>query len=330
VEDAVVLNLIATSLLASILSAGQPATQPERAAGELGVMTFNIRYGTADDGDDRWSKRCELVFDVIRRQRPDVIGLQEALRFQLDEIRAALPGYAELGVGREDGKKKGEYSAILYREERLRPVESGTFWFSDTPEVVGSITWGNKLARVCTWARFEDRAGGGAFLFFNLHIDHQSQPSRERSTELLARRIAERKPTDVPVIVTGDFNAGEANPAVRYLVEGAGFRVQGSANTETRPSDEVQAASRPAGVESPRLVDTFRALHPEAKIVGTFNGFKGTTTGEKIDYILVTPGVTPLAAEILKDSRDGRYPSDHFPVVAKVRLPDRQPTSRPG
>lgn len=324
--------LMATVGLSFAVFSAQPASRPEQMAGELRVMTFNIRYGTAGDGENRWGRRRELVFDVFRRHRPDVVGLQEALRFQLDEIRAAVPGYGEIGVGREDGQKAGEYSAILYREDRLRPVKSGTFWFSDTPEVVGSKSFGNTLPRICTWARFEDRDGGGAFWFFNLHIDHQSQRSRERSVELLARRIAaSREQADEPVIVTGDFNAAEQNPAVTYLVGASGAWVQSARRSAAQPmvgdgprdaeGDRLGLATRPALDEKSRLVDTFRTLHPDAREVGTFNDFKGTKTGDKIDYILVSQGVTTLAAEILRDHRDGRYPSDHFPVLAVVRLP---------
>ncbi|GMV97183.1 MAG: endonuclease [Phycisphaerae bacterium] len=282
-----------------------PQTRPADAA-DLRVMTFNIRYGTADDGADRWERRREQLFDLIRREAPDVLGVQEALRFQLDEIRAALPAYARLGVGRDDGREKGEYSAILYRADRLKPLESGTFWFSDTPAVPGSKHWGNTLPRICTWARFEDLGAGPGFVMYNVHLDHQSQPSRVRSAALLAERIADRRPRE-PVIVTGDFNAGESNPAVRLLLD----------PPATRPDD---AGARR---ETIKLLDSFRVLHPDEKEVGTFNGFKGTTTGEKIDYVLVSPGVEVLEARIVRDRKDGRYPSDHFPVVARIRLPRR-------
>ncbi len=295
--------LVLTSLALHAASATQPATRPGAPAGDLRVMTFNIRYGTANDGPDRWTQRRGLVFDVLRRHRPDVLGLQEALRFQLDEIRAAVPGYAEIGVGRNDGQEGGEYTAILYRQDRLRLVESGTFWLSDTPEVPGSKTWGNSLPRICTWGRFEDRTTGGAFYVYNTHLDHQSQPSRERSVELLARRVAGRAAADAPVIITGDFNAAERNPAVRYLL-----------------GEAKGAATRLAADQRIRFMDTFRALHPQAKEFGTFNDFKGTAAGDKIDYILTLPGVKILEAEMLHDHSDGRYPSDHFPVFALLRL----------
>jgi endonuclease/exonuclease/phosphatase family metal-dependent hydrolase len=275
--------------LAAQTSRPLPEPQP------LTVMTFNIRYGTANDGDNHWTRRREFLFDVVREQSADLIGLQEALASQIDEIVAAVPGYAVVGVGRDDGRAAGEFSAILFRTSRLRVAESGTFWFSDTPAVPGSRSWGNSITRIATWARFIDRDGRG-FWHFNLHLDHQSQPSRVRSTELLARRLADRAPPAEPVIVTGDFNVGEDNPAIHHL---------------------VGAPGGPKGT----LVDTFRVLHRDAQDVGTFNGFKfGSTTGSKIDYVLVQPETDVQSAAIVRTSRDGRYPSDHFPVTATVRL----------
>ena len=119
-------------------------------------MSFNIRYGTAPDGENRWERRRESVVHVIREFDPAVVGLQEALRFQLNELRAALPGCEEIGVGRRDGREAGEYAAILYDRRRLEVVEQGTFWFSETPAVPGSTSWGNRITRICTWARFRE------------------------------------------------------------------------------------------------------------------------------------------------------------------------------
>jgi endonuclease/exonuclease/phosphatase family metal-dependent hydrolase len=263
-------------------------------------MSFNIRYGTAQDGDNHWTARRDQLFDLVRAQNADIIGVQEALDSQIREITAAAPGYAVVGVGRDDAQAKGEYSAILFRTDRLHVAESGTFWFSDTPEVPASKSWGNNITRICTWARFIDRDGRG-FWHYNLHLDHQSQPSRERSTELLRRRIEARALPREPVVVTGDFNVGEGNPALRSLV----------------------AATRPEGGQTAApFLDTFRVVHPDERVVGTFTGFKfGQVNGDKIDYILVQPGTEVLSAGIIRTSRGDRYPSDHFPVVARVRLP---------
>ena len=208
----------------------------------LAVVTFNIRYGTARDGENAWPQRRELLFGMLRDSGADLLGLQEALRFQLDEIAEAVPGYIEIGVGRDDGLEAGEYAAILYRTARLELLESGTFWFSETPEVPGSMHWGNRITRICTWARFRDRLDDGIFYLYNLHLDHESQPSRERSVELLAERMAARAHPD-PVLVTGDFNAGEDNPAMGYLLGAL-----------------ISASGRDDAPPSPRLRDSFRVL----------------------------------------------------------------------
>jgi endonuclease/exonuclease/phosphatase family metal-dependent hydrolase len=265
----------------------------------LTVMTFNIRYGTAKDGENDWPSRRQLLFDVVREVQADLIGLQEALAFQIDEIVAAAPDYAVIGVGRDDGARKGEYAAILFKRDRLHVAEAGSFWFSDTPGVPGSKSWGNNITRISSWARFIERDGHG-FYHFNLHLDHQSQPSRERSTELLRQRIDARAISTDPAIVTGDFNVGETNPAITTLL---GLR------TGVAPS-----ASAP-------FVDTFRVLHPTEQPSGTFTGFGfGKVEGDKIDYVLVQPGTEVLSAGIVRRSRGNRYPSDHFPVIARVRL----------
>jgi endonuclease/exonuclease/phosphatase family metal-dependent hydrolase len=263
------------------------------------VMSFNIRYGTATDGENAWPARRTMLFDLLRDQNADLVGLQEALDGQISEIVTAMPIYAVVGVGRDDGGKAGEYSAILFRKDRFRVAAADTFWFSDTPSAVASKSWGNTITRICTWARFIDRDGRG-FWQFNVHLDHQSQSSRERSTELLRDRIDARAFPNEPVIVTGDFNVGEKNAAIETLTRG------------TRPD-----ATAP-------FIDTFRVLHPEEREAGTFSGFKfGAVGGDKIDYVLVQPGTDVLQAEIVRTSRDNRYPSDHFPVVARMILRDK-------
>jgi endonuclease/exonuclease/phosphatase family metal-dependent hydrolase len=237
-----------------------------------------------------------MLFALLREHDADLVGLQEAFRFQIEEILAAVPGYGVVGVGRDDGRAGGETSAILFKTSRFHVAQSGTFWFSDTPDVPGTRTWGNRYNRVSSWARFID-ADGSAFWHYNLHLDHESQPSREKSVELLMTRINARAFTSEPVVVTGDFNVGEDNPALHYLVGAPG-----------------------APATAPRaLVDTFRVLHPAATEVGTFTGFTfGETKGAKIDYVLVQPGTQVLSADIVRTSRDGRYPSDHFPVTARI------------
>jgi endonuclease/exonuclease/phosphatase family metal-dependent hydrolase len=251
-------------------------------------MTFNVRLGTAADGADAWPARRDRLFNVVATERPDVLGVQEALRSQLDDLHARFPEFGEIGVGRDDGKTAGEYAAILYRSDRLAVDSSGTFWLSDTPEVPGSASWGNQITRISTWAVFRDLRTGARFAAFNVHLDHESQPSRERSVELVLRRVAATA-GDRPAILIGDFNAGEDNPAVATVLR-AGMR------------------------------DTFRALHPDARWVGTFNAFTGDSTGPKIDYVFAGPHWEILDAAIGRSRPGGRDASDHFPVTATLRI----------
>jgi endonuclease/exonuclease/phosphatase family metal-dependent hydrolase len=223
---------------------------------------------------------------MLRHLDFDLAGLQEPLAFQLEDLVSDLPDYAILGVGRDDGDREGEYAAILYRRDRLRAVDFGTFWFSDTPDVPGSATWGNVCVRICTWAVFEDLSSGRRFGHYNVHLDHESQPSRERSADLLLSRLAQR---DLTSIVTGDFNADEDNPAIQRLLR-SGLR------------------------------DTFRVIHPEARDVGTYCGFTDRFAPEKIDYILVSPAIEVLDAAMVRKRIDGRWPSDHAALTATLRL----------
>jgi endonuclease/exonuclease/phosphatase family metal-dependent hydrolase len=281
------------ALLAAALTAGACATTRAQDPAPLRVMSFNIRYGTAADGDHAWPLRRHLTFRAIRDFAPHVLGVQEALRFQLDEIAGELPHYREIGVGRDDGVERGEYSAILYDAARLELLEHGTFWLSDTPDVPGSVSWGNRITRIATWGRFHDRAADATYYVFNTHWDHESQPSRERSAALLLQRIRARSPATDAVIVTGDFNAGEENEAFRALL---------------RANDDA------------RLYDTFRAVHSDAVLTGTFNAFRGERDGPRIDAILASPHWHTRDAAIVLLSENGLYPSDHFPVTATLVL----------
>ncbi|MFI4916576.1 MAG: endonuclease/exonuclease/phosphatase family protein [Phycisphaerales bacterium JB060] len=278
----------------------------------IGVMSFNIRYGAAGDGPNHWEHRRGAVIDLIDRRGEDFVGLQEALRFQIDEIASGVPRYAFVGVGRDDGQDAGEFCAILYdtRTWKVDGEHQGTFWLSDTPEVVASTSWGNGITRIATYARFErvgpkkDEGEPKALWVFNTHFDHRSQPSRERSAALVARRIAGRANPGEPVVLMGDFNAGETNPAIAYL----------------RGEADVQGERTPAP-----LVDSFRIANPGATDVGTFGGFDPAKTGgEKIDHVFIEPGASVLDAAIVRDpvpGDDARAPSDHFPVTARLAWP---------
>jgi len=259
------------------------------------VLSFNIRYGTANDGAHRWDARRDAVIATMRDHAPHLLGVQEALRFQLDELARALPAYRELGVGRDDGRTAGEYAALLVDTARFAVLAHGTFWYSDTPTIPGSMHWGNRITRIATWARLLDRATGDTVRVYNTHWDHESQPSRERSAAMLLARIRGDDGASDRVLVLGDFNSDEANPAFRMLVEPAG---------------------RDGAVG---LFDTFRAADPNATVVGTFNGFKGDSTAGKIDAILAGPGWTVDGAGIDRRRWGELWASDHFAVWATLR-----------
>lgn len=255
----------------------------------LRVMTFNLRNHRANDGENHWNHRREHVIELIRGRGLDVLGVQEAYRPQVDELLEGLPEFGEVGVGREDGVAQGEHSQLFYRKDRFAVREHGTFWFSDTPESPNSTSWGNRLTRICTWARLEDGALGRSFYAYNLHLDHESQPSRERSVGLLLERVRHRQPA-APALVMGDFNAGEDNPAIRAMV----------------------------GSADPVLRDAYRMVHPDDRDAGTFHEFRGGTDVERIDFLFATPEFEVLEAAVLRDHRHGRYPSDHYPVFAAL------------
>lgn len=273
--------MLALSLLAVLGASAAIQADPNA----FQVMSFNIRYGTADDGEDRWEVRRSRTIEALKKRRPGFIGFQEALHFQIEELKRGLGGYRSVGKGRDDGDEEGEYSAILYDEGRFQVLGSETFWLSETPTVPGSTSWGNHITRICTWAFFKDTKTGKHFYLFNTHLDHESQPSREKGVALILQKIKTRA-NPFPVLLTGDFNAGEDNQAVK--VAKAAFQ------------------------------DTFRIVHPDAKDVGTFTAFGEKPGADKIDYVFADSGFKVLDAEIVKDKVGGRWISDHLPVVATV------------
>lgn len=271
---------------------------------ELKLLSFNVRYENAGDRDVRaWPQRVIGSVKMIHREQPDVFGVQEALHGQVADLWASLPEYHFTGVGRDDGRRAGEYSGIFYRRDRFQPDEGdcGTFWLSDTPEQAGSKSWGNEIPRVAAWVRLIDRATGRGFYVFNTHWDHRNQPSRERAALLIARRIDARKHSREPVALIGDFNSMESNPGLIYLT-GRRVTVAGSGRTW-------------AG----GLLDTYQLLHPNEKNRRTLHFWSGRRDGLKVDHILVSQGTKVEMAEIL--ARDQPPISDHFPVISRVVFP---------
>lgn len=276
-------------LLAAACAAPGRAQQDAPGSDEpLRVMSFNIRYNNPGDGAHAWPHRRDRAASIVRFHDADVVGLQEALKEQLDDLTARLPGYAVLGVGRDDGREAGEYTAILYRTDRLELLDHDTFWLSETPDVVASKSWDAAITRIATWARFRDRATGDAFVHVNTHFDHVGETARTESARLLADTVATIA-GDAPYVVTGDFN---------FTPDAAGY-----------------------GVLTDRLQDArLAAEEPAHGPPGTWSTFEvgAEPLDRRIDYVFAAPAVRVLAFGTLTDSWDGAYASDHLPVLAEI------------
>lgn len=266
-----------------------------KSAGALTVMSFNIRYGAANDGENHWNKRKEFVVETIQEVSPDLLGTQECLPFQRDFLAKHLPEYAVVGVGREDGKEQGEMCAIFYRKDCFELLDSGHFWLSEKPDEAGSKSWDSSLPRMASWVLLVDKTSDDKtpILYGNTHFDHRGQVARVESAKLIRERAAMHDQYDL--ILTGDFNAGEDSKPYATMF------------------GEVE------GKKSP-FVDTYRTFNAERKSdEGTFSGFKVTgTTGDRIDWIGVSEDWKITDAQILHNHKNGSTPSDHFPVVAKI------------
>lgn len=283
-------SLIIMVGLVSTLYSIQGLRAESRKAAQLRVMSYNIRYGTAADGENHWEKRRELLVETIRNFGPDLLGTQETLGFQRDYLAQQLPGYVAIGVGRDDGRENGEMTALYFRRERFEQLDGGHFWLSETPELPGSKSWDTSLTRMASWVRLRDRHNPRSrpIVFFNTHFDHRGEKARVESALLLRRRVAALAGRD-RAIITGDFNAGEGSQPYQALFD-----------------------------QSQLLRDTFRLANPSrGGEEGTFSGFRvERVTGPRIDWIGVTRDWRVKAATIDRTARDGRTPSDHFPVNA--------------
>jgi endonuclease/exonuclease/phosphatase family metal-dependent hydrolase len=286
---------LAISLLA-VLSSMSDFTFGQSPSAKITAVSFNIRFGTAADGVNHWDKRREFLLETIKTLNPDLLGTQETLGFQRDYLAKELTDYDHLGVGRDDGKEAGEMMALYYRRARFEKLDGGHFWLSETPDVVGSKSWDSSLPRMVTWVKLRDRKqqDSPSILFFNTHFDHRGPTARLESAKLIRRKIVELG-KDCRVVVTGDFNADQQSPPYEALFSA------------------VEAQDSP-------VIDTYRGLHPERRAEeGTFSAFNASETkGARIDWIGVSRDWKIQSATIDRTSRDGRTPSDHFPVTATL------------
>ncbi|MEV7289036.1 endonuclease/exonuclease/phosphatase family protein [Streptomyces sp. NPDC093252] len=279
---------VAVPLSGAALTAA--ASADERPGNRLEVMSFNLRYASTAEPNS-WSVRRPVMRALLRRERPHLIGTQEGLYQQVRDIESDLgPHHDWIGTGRAGGSRD-EFMAILYDTRRLTPLEFDHFWLSDTPDVIGSNTWGGGSLRMVTWVRFRDRGDDGReFIALNTHLDNSSAYARTRATELIVRRIAALDPA-LPLVVTGDFNEAAHRSPVHDTLLAAG------------------------------LTDTWDTAAERGPLYATFHGYRPLTPdGDRIDWILTTPGVTTHRAEINTFALEGRFPSDHLPVQATLTL----------
>lgn len=255
----------------------------------LKVATYNIRYDNKQDTANAWKNRLPHMAKLIRFQDFDVFGTQEVLYNQLQDLTGQLPGYAHLGVGRDDGKQAGEFSAIFYKQDKFKLLQQGTFWLSPT-STVPSKGWDAALPRVCSWGQFQEKATGFTFYFFNTHFDHVGVEARKESAKLILAKIKQMAGT-TPTILTGDFNIDQTNESYTIL------------GTAGNLKDAYQTAKL---VYAPN---------------GTFNGFNiKAKTDARIDHIFLSPEFTVARYGILTDTYGaGKTPSDHYPVAIEVQ-----------
>ncbi len=276
------------ALIVAISQTDLHAAPAVEAASPLRVMSFNLRVRNMMDLFNGWSSRREIAAEAIRQFQPDVLATQECLDEQARDLLERLPGYRFVGAGRKNGRLSGgEMCAIFYRADRFHLVSHGHLWLSSRPDKPGSKSFGSWWPRMATWAKLQPRTGGEAVYVFNTHLDISGEKTRDAQARVLRQQI-ERIAGSAPVIVTGDFNTTEDSPTYRTLLGAA------------------------AG-----LSDSYRTVHTRvASNERTHHGFGGKTHGQRIDWILTSRHFHAGGAAIVRHERNGKFPSDHFPITA--------------
>lgn len=260
---------------------------------ELSVMTYNIKLDYPKEGETSWNNRKSFLVGQIEFYKPDIMGVQEALPNQMKDMDGLLFDYSFIGVGRDDGKDEGEYSAIFYNKNILKVLEHSTFWLSETPEKV-SMGWDAACNRICTYGLFENTETMQKFWVFNTHFDHVGTTARQNSTRLIVEKIQEFNTENLPVILMGDFNLEPSSENIQYL------------KSYLKDSKDV-SQTKPFGPE------------------GTYNGFNfHEPVTRRIDYIFVSSKIQVNNYAVLSDSKNCQYPSDHLPVLAKILITNKQ------
>lgn len=255
---------------------------------DLKIMSYNIKLDYPKEGKNSWTNRKSFMVNQIKFYEPDVLGVQEAMPNQMKDLDSLLTDYNFVGVGRDDGKDEGEYSAIFYKKKDLEVVESSTFWLSQSPDKV-SMGWDAVCNRVCTYALFQDKKTNKKFWVFNTHFDHVGKEARTKSAVLILDKIKSLNIENHPVFLTGDFNMEPDHESINYI---------------TQTLKDSKAISE---------ID----FGPE----GTFNGFHfDQTVTRRIDYIFVSEDVEVNKYAVLSDNWNMQYPSDHLPVLIEAKL----------
>lgn len=261
------------------------------------VMSYNIRLDTEADGVNQWKNRPDKVIGLIKKYNPDLFGVQEAMHNQMVDLQSGLSEYSYVGVGRDDGKEKGEYSAIFYKKEKFELISQNTFWLSETPDVPGSKSWDAAITRVVTHAVFKDKTTGKQFLYANTHFDHVGKEARKNSAFMIKAYLKgfvsgsryNNENLKVPVIVSGDFNSEPTDTPYLTITNGEHFRL-----FDSRPANNL---------------------------TGTFCGFElNKMECKTIDYIFHSEDWKASGYQVIQDNDGKYYPSDHLPVLVTLTL----------
>lgn len=259
-------------------------------AQDIQVMTYNIKYDNVNDTVNNWNDRKRAMVDLLQNQHPEFIGMQEVLHRQLDYLNSALENYDYIGVGRDDGKKKGEYSPIFYNTEKFKVLESNTFWLSKTPTLI-SVGWDAAMERICTYGLFEEKATGKKVYVFNTHFDHIGTKARKNSAKLIVKQITKRNKQRLPVVLMGDFNLTPEEKPILFI---------------KKRMEDGHAVSKNV-VQGPK---------------GTYNGFdRNAPIKRRIDYIFFKGCTISRYNHLDERLKNGKHISDHLPVLATIAIP---------
>lgn len=283
----ILLSVLSVLISVCFLSAKQPDSP-------LNVMTFNIRMDTQEDGNNQWSNRKDLAADLVKFHEVDIFGAQEVLNHQLNDLLQRLPDYSYVGVGREDGKTKGEYAPIFYKKDRFVLEDSGNFWLAEDMNTVGKKGWDAACERIATWGIFKDKLSGKKFFFLNTHLDHMGKMARHEGASLVLEQT-HKLAKDLPIIVTGDFNAVPDDDPIKVLTDN----------------------SDPRHVVHSRELASLK-YGPE----WTFHDYGRIKNNDRewIDYIFVKGNIKVLHNGVLTDTLNDLYPSDHCPVISSLTI----------